>query len=251
MFKTWKTSQGSLLWVAGPCKTHSTCATDLSGYWENILGVLPYFLKTDVSSTVIEHISDYCSENPLSSVAYFYCNGNVPEKQDVRFILGSILRQLLPKWVKVDGSTESSRIYSLYKKHRTLKSTYSLVRDLEDMVKSAANVFSTVYLLIDGLDEMTEREEIVSVALRLSSSRIFNVLFVSRPVQDLEKRFSNALKLRIGSGQVSGDIKTYVKWRLKTDPKLCSIEPLLKGEIENKLMKQSDGMFVLCPLTIS
>ena len=141
------------------------------------------------------------------------------------------------------GSDEASIVVPLFEKYRDLKSTPSLLKGLQGAIESVTTMFSRMYLVIDGIDEVEDRQDILSFGLQLQSSHKVNVLIVSRPRVDLEKGLSEALRLEIDMDLNHDDVAIYINWRLNNDPTLVSIKPLLKKEIEEKLLIQSGGMY--------
>jgi hypothetical protein len=84
------------------------------------------------------------------------------ENKDIRYILGSFVRQLLPKWYALSGQ-EDSLVRLIYEKHKDRGLKFKLVlQDLEDSLETMASAFSHVYLVIDGVDEIAERQYILS-----------------------------------------------------------------------------------------
>lgn len=133
-------------------------------------------------------------------------------------------------------------IRSLYEKYREQNSNLTLLEEFETLFESIAKALSHTYIVIDGIDEIAEREHFLALILRLQRLDNVNVLVVSRPLQDVEKCLSHALKLRIETDMVNEDIRTYIKLRIHRDSKLQSIKSSLKDEVEAKLFNQSEGM---------
>jgi len=110
------------------------------------------------------------------------------------------------------------------------------------MIESIVKTLSQVYIVIDGIDEIAEREHFLAFVHRVRRLDNLNIIIVSRPLQDIENGLSQVMKLEIETGMINEDIHTYIELRLRDDPKLRSIKSPLKAEIEIKLFSQTDGM---------
>jgi hypothetical protein len=179
-----------------------------------------------------------------SAIAYFYCDGNDSRKQDTRYILGNFVRQLLPKWYTLSGQ-ENSMVRQIYEKHKDKGlNSKSVLQDLEDSLKTMASAFSHVYLVIDGVDEIAERDYILSFFNGHRRSDKLHLLVASRPLPDIEKRLCGTLRLDIEANCVLEDIETYIQWRLRNDQKFKRINSSLKETIQDRLIAQCAGMLV-------
>ena len=154
------------------------------------------------------------------------------------------MRRLFPVWSKHVGSEEADVIISLFEKHQDRKMTSLLLRELECLVEKMASVFSHIYLALDGIDEITERRQILSLAEQFPCSGKWSLLISSRYMLVIEKALSGALRLNIDLNMIYDDIQHYIRHRLQCDLNLGSIKSLLKQEIGDKLPKQSDGMYI-------
>jgi hypothetical protein len=222
--------------------------SNFRGCWQNVPCVNQLSKLAEYSSSVIDNLCTRPNTNNTSVLAYFYCDGNTPETQDVRYVLGGLLRQLLPAWEKLQPGTKgtSNLAEPMYEKYRELKSAPSLLRELQETLEKVVCAFEQVYILIDGLDEITEREHILALSKRLVAYPFsLNIIVVSRPIKDIESAFSGFDHLEIEQKEVCDDIKTYVQRRLNNDASFKSINSALKGQIQETLIAESAGMFLL------
>ena len=139
----------------------------------------------------------------------------------------------------------NSGAQQLYEKHkdRGLKSKL-LLQDLEDTLEKMMSAFSRVYLVIDGVDEIAERQHILEFINRHLRSVNFHLLVASRPLHDIEKHLYDTLQLNIEANLILEDIKTYIQWRLYNDQKFKRIKASLKTTIQDRLISQCAGMLV-------
>jgi hypothetical protein len=170
-----------------------------------------------------------------ATVVYFYCDANSPEKQFQVTILGSLLRELTTVLAS-RGATWN--IISRYSEDSD-RSIESFITSLE----WTFTFFAEIYLVIDGLDECSDRRGILA---QLSSWEVKNlrILVTSRPEVDIASSFRMKTSMGIDD-HVPDDIVTHVRWMMETDPKLCGIRPNLKVEIQEELIKKCDGMYLL------
>jgi hypothetical protein len=133
----------------------------------------------------------------------------------------------------------------IYEKHKDRGLKFKLVlQDLEDSLETMASAFSHVYLVIDGVDEIAERQYILSFFNSHRRSDKFHLLVASRPLLDIEKHLCGTLRLNIEANSVLEDIETYIQWRLYNDQKFKRIKSSLKKTIQDRLIAQCAGMLV-------
>ena len=212
------------------------------GTGKTFLTLLPFLHRLKGRSTIIDHLSQDIVTDSRSALAYFYCDGNDSRKQDSRYILGSFVRQLLPKSsvLSEEGTGVAQKLHETHK-DRGLNHKL-LLQDLEHCVQKMMSVFSRVYLVIDGIDEIAERQHILSFINSLQRSVKVHLLVACRPLLDIEKHLCNTLRLNIEANLVLEDIETYIQWRLNNDQKFKRIKPSLKKTIYDRLTAQCMGM---------
>lgn len=113
---------------------------------------------------------------------------------------------------------------------------------LVDTIKAIASFFHSIYIVIDGLDECSKREDLLHLVLGLATeAETVNVAVVSRPEIDIQRAFSGRSNLGIDDF-VHADISVYIEWRLEHDVKLSRINANLKHDIKEKLLAKNAGM---------
>lgn len=139
------------------------------------------------------------------------------------------------------------QIYTLYEKCGDGQRNPTIADLSQYLIKSFAGL-SSVCVIIDGLDECTEREELFSVITTVHSAQIssLHLIVASRRENDIQAALSTlATKtICIQSALVEGDIRKYVRTRLKENSRLekwCQ-NPLVKDEIEKRLVEGANGM---------
>ena len=117
--------------------------------------------KTILCSTIIEEVTTFCATRS-DEFAYFYFDFNDAQKQIVDNFLRSVILQIF-----IHRTGIPSDIQSLYDQCRGNQPTReALVRTLLSLLKSSTRA----YILIDALDECSERSEMVNLLKQLINS---------------------------------------------------------------------------------
>ena len=106
------------------------------------------------------------------------------------------------------------------------------------------------YIILDSLDECTERSELLTNLKQIISWKDANlhILVTSRRERDIEEALTPLIEpeepISIQSAVVNADIRVYVQDRLQNDPKLkrWTNTPNVQQEIVSTLMSKADGM---------
>jgi len=191
-----------------------------------------------LSSSIISKLRENQFADRERGLAIFYCDGNVPEKKDLRWILGSVIRQLVP--ASTDTNCAHMKSLKLLRKNNIDKPCE--VSELASSIHSISKLYKEVYVIVDGLDECSKPTD-VCVAISTLAHENIKILVTSRPDRDIANSFSAEPTLEIKDAWVNEDIATYIDWRLARDETLVVIKPGLKLDIKNSLVKQSDGMY--------
>jgi hypothetical protein len=174
-------------------------------------------------------------------LAWFYCDGtrNLSARTDIRYILGSILRQLLEASEKSKGS----HLKSLKQLQETANDTVDskLANLFIDTILSTSKTFSQVYIVVDGIDECPKRTELCESILKLSGANV-KVLITSRRERDIADLLHNQNQVEISKDSSSADISIHIDWMFENDKKLTAIKSDLKKQIKSELLSSSSGM---------
>lgn len=226
-FTTWKDRAASRLWLYG----------------------IPGCGKTILSSTIIEHLLQYCKNNITMVTVYFYFDFNDAQKQAPELMLRSLLCQLLssfrtiPKFIDV--------LFSSCQNGQRQPSPHALLESLRQMLQ----LFTQVYIVLDALDECTQRQEMMNVLESVAGWQLDNMhlLMTSRQERDIERSLENCVdeeeKVCLQSDVVDKDIQQYVQERLSVGRDLVkwNRDSAMRQEIESALMSGAHGMYVCSP----
>ena len=198
--------------------------------------------KTVLSSTILEHVLGQHHAKPDSAVLYFYFDFNDSEKQRHEKMIRSLIVQLS----KYCSDTGLLKLYASCSNGERQPSREILLNALRQMMTSMRDT----YIILDALDECTERDELLADLEEIVSweDAKLHVLVTSRREKDIEEALTplsdERSKISIQSALVNGDIRTYVHERLRIDRKLQRWQknPQVQQEIETTLMRKADGM---------
>lgn len=113
---------------------------------------------------------------------------------------------------------------------------------LSQMLKS----FKATYIVLDALDECTDREDLLQFIEALMGWNIdkLHVLTTSRKENDIAASLETLVtcQLCIQSALVDADIRVHVLERLSNDPKLKKWPISVQKEIEDALIQGAKGM---------
>jgi len=116
------------------------------------------------------------------------------------------------------------------------------------MLHSALTLSNRKYIILDALDECTDRERLLPFIQNVVESQQYKVclLATSRQEKDIKEELKPIANQTVGiqSAEVDHDICLYIHDQLATDPKLKKWPPSVKDEIASEMMKKADGMYV-------
>jgi hypothetical protein len=227
-FTEWKENAASRLWLYG----------------------IPGCGKTILSSTIIEHLLQQCQDNVGTVTAYFYFDFKDAQKQDPELMLGSLLCQLLQRSSTIPRGVDA--LFSFCHNGQRRPSVYTLL----EATRQAAQEFTQIYVVLDALDECTQRSELMDMLETVAGWQLGNLhlLMTSRKERNIEKSLENYVKeedtVCLQRDVVDHDIQQYVQQRLRDDKGLAkwNKDATVRQEIEAALVRGACGMYV-CSLS--
>jgi hypothetical protein len=229
-FTEWKEHAGSLLWLYG----------------------IPGCGKTVLSSTIIEHLLQHCKSDTSTVTAYFYFDFNNALKRDPELMLRSLLGQLVQRSVVIPEGVDA--LFSACENGYRQPSPYALL----EVTHQVMHQFMHVYVVLDALDECTQRQELMDMLETVAGWQLNNLhlLMTSRKERDIESSLESYVQEKdticLQEDVVDSDIRRYVRQRLSDDKTLTkwSKDATVRQEIEVALMHGARGMCVCllrCP----
>jgi hypothetical protein len=216
-FAKWKREPKQLLWLHG----------------------IPGCGKTILSSTVVEHIKTICKTDSQCQYLFYYFDFSDSKKQEVAGFLRSVLAQLASRDLKT--LKEIERLYNQNDCGKQQPDNKSLLSILLSALRSSLRT----YLIIDALDECSQRGEMLSMLSDIyrQCSEEVNVLVTSRKERDIELVLDGlASSIGIKQTVVDADIRIHLQTCLVEDVKLKRWPSAVKEEMEDALVRGAHGM---------
>jgi hypothetical protein len=223
-FTEWKERAASRLWLYG----------------------IPGCGKTILSSTIVEHLLQHCHDDASMVTAYFYFDFNDAQKQDPELMIRSLLCQLLQRSSMISNGVDA--LFSSCGNGKRQPSLHALL----EVIPQVMQQFMHVYVVLDALDECTQRPELMEVLETVAGWQLDNVhlLMTSRKERDIESSLESYVKKEdtvcLQRDVVDKDIQRYVQQRLSDDKALAkwNKDTVVRQEIETALTNGARGMYV-------
>lgn len=188
-------------------------------------------------STAIEKLNSLFPDKASVRIAYFYFDFKEPAKQNARNMVLSVLGQLCRHQSRIPDCVKA-----LYRKQidHEPPSITDLTLALLDIVKT----FKQIFLVIDALDECTERPALLGTLCTIiqhERGEHIKVLVASREEQDIQAALSSLPLMSIRT-QMSSDIGLYVTESIDTDTRLSSLPEAIKLQIKGTIFEGAKGM---------
>jgi hypothetical protein len=135
-------------------------------------------------------------------------------------------------------------LYSLYESdfYKGKSASRSFKDAFVDFIQKSHKSFERVFIIIDGLDEVTNPQPLLMALLELQASdNKINILAISRPEKDIEDAFCGMASMTIKETSIKHDISKYVELEFSVG-QLSLIKPELKMEIKETLLAKGGGM---------
>ena len=120
--------------------------------------------------------------------------------------------------------------------------------DLENTLQRILEGFSSTFIILDALDECTEREKLLNwiqtVILKKDINLGHHLIVTSRPEEEIEAKFKSCHYLDLVEESENCDLVAYLDYQLQNDSDLHKWNPDTQKEIKLTLVKQANGMYV-------
>lgn len=193
---------------------------------------------TAVRSLVIDHLKKSFAEQDIG-IAFFFCDYQDQEYQSSTAIIASLLKQLSSL-----RSPLPSAVVDLYKRSGRRQGRLQF-EVLVNTLKGIAKEFSRTYIIIDALDECSDKNYRRSLLQILSELEMMSVkLFLtSRPhSEDIKRNLGTYPQIIVEASEA--DIRTYLDHKIDQDEGISDIiDDSLKTEIVDTIAKGAQGMY--------
>jgi hypothetical protein len=202
--------------------------------------------KTILTSVIIEEAKILVEQNPKCALAYYYCEYRLPETQLLSNILGSLIRQICAT------SDEVFEELDLFYSDRNEKAKHPVLPTAEELDKllwRLSTSFESVMIIVDGLDEISDPEELSKVLSTLSSltsptDGSIKVIYTSRDEIDIKRHLPEFETICIAAR--GKDLELFVAAVVEDRIRNRSLrlrDPTLKGIIIDGIVSKANGMF--------
>ena len=195
-----------------------------------------------ISSAIIDHLS----ETPASfATAYFFFDGRDSQK-DLQ-LHDKLIRSLIWQFCLKLQDALPEVLVNLYTRCGDGYQTPS-TSALEYALQKILDGFNSVFIVLDALDECTEREKVLNWAesfIRKKNQNLgLHLIITSRPEKEIHDKFKVYPCVDLVEESEGCDIVAYLNHQLDQDSDLQEWDSETCEEIKSTLMKQADGMYV-------
>lgn len=193
------------------------------------------------SSSAIESIKNSCRGKSSIGYAYFFFDGTSGQSKLAAHesLVRSIIMQLADQF---DGIP--SALVELYKEERNGRDQ-PLIGALENTLLQILRSFDAAYIIVDALDECSERHKVLNWIQSIASktSGTLHLMITGRPEPDIKKplcALPNLHEINVASQQESDDIKHYIDARLSEVDKWTEAQ---KASVRYGLSRGANGVY--------
>ena len=120
--------------------------------------------------------------------------------------------------------------------------------DLQNTLQTILDGFSSSFIILDALDECTERGRLLNwiqtFILKEDKNVGLHLIVTSRPEQEIEDKFKSYHYLDLVQESENHDLVAYLDYQLQNDSDWQKWKSETQEQIKLKLMEQADGMYV-------
>jgi hypothetical protein len=159
-------------------------------------------------------------------------------------VVGSIIGQLVMQETNIPEHLLD--LYEMHSKSRTRPSLQALLDLLANFLEGT-NGLRRTYIIVDAVDECTDREDLLaglSVLQSLSDLKV-NILVASRGENDIKDAFDGLPSLVIKESNIASDVELYVLSEIEKRKSLKGKPDKVKSRIQSALVTGAKGMCLI------
>ena len=195
-------------------------------------------LTLHTRSIVIDYLRQYAQDKDVA-ITCIYCNYKEQAKQTVPELVASLLKQLVQ-----DHPVVSGHVKSLYD-HHWVQGTRPAHGGFTQALRSEIGRYSKVFIVVDALDELVERDQGYLVKELRSLADTVNLMVTSRPLPMIDQLFQGTRRVDILANEC--DVRTYIEVRTLREPRLIlhvKGQKNLQESMVSKIIANVQGMYV-------
>ena len=194
---------------------------------------------------VCHHSSSIIDKLPNATeslgIAYFFFDGRDSDKE--LQLHNKFIRAVVSQLSDARHGGITAKLADLYKSCGELQQPSN--EQFQNVLRDIFDRFSDVYIVIDALDECTDREKTLNWVKKLISDKAANlhIVVTSRPERDIHEIFAALDPHAIDVGETNTkDITEYLK--LHMESKFMKYDEDTRGKIKAELENHAEGSFV-------
>lgn len=198
-----------------------------------------------VAAITIDYLLKSVQDDSVG-VAYIYCNYKNQKEQDMVSMLAACLKQL------VHGRpSQTEHLKRLYEQHAK-KGTKPSADETFSTLQSVVSEFSTVYIIMDALDECRNddgtRRRLLDRIRYLRSKTDVRFLATSRLLPDIVEEFKDSGWLEIQASDE--DVRRFIAGQVHRLPNCIQRKAELQRLVQDKITESVDGMYVFSKIIL-
>ena len=177
-------------------------------------------------------------------IAYFFFDGR--DSQNDLQLHNMLIRSLISQLSDTQHGGITEKLADLYKRCGKVRQPSDV--QLQDVLRDILDRFSNAYIMIDALDECTDRERTLNWVTKLISdinrkAANLHIVVTSRPERDIHKIFVALDTHSIDVGEANTkDIAEYLK--LHIESKFTKYDEITRAKIKAELEEHAEGSYV-------
>jgi len=120
--------------------------------------------------------------------------------------------------------------------------------DLHNVLQKILGGFNSAYIILDALDECSERNKVLdwvlTVILHKNENLRLHLIATSRPEKEINNKFNSYLSVDLVKASGNHNIVAYLDYQLQNDSDWQKWNHEIQDKIKSTLIKQADGMYV-------
>lgn len=204
--------------------------------------------KTMISAIAVDRLhrlpdmgGPYLATYEGNGVAQIFFDYKTQSEQNITSLLSAILKQL------VQAKPSAAKAATILYQRHSSQGTRPSLDEIFAALKTSMMSFWTVYIIVDALDECSNRDGTRSQFLAklrdLQDEFDLHLMVTSRANPDIVSQFTSSTTLEIRASRA--DVKQYVRGQIYRLPKCVQRDNKLQGEVEDKIVEAVDGMLVI------
>jgi hypothetical protein len=177
-------------------------------------------------------------------IAYFFFDGRDSQKE--LQLHNKLIRTLISQLTDIRHGGMAEKLVDLYKRCGEVQQPSD--EQLQNVLHDILGRFSQAYIIVDALDECTEREKTLNWVNKLISdtnrkAANLHIVVTSRPETDINDIFATLDPESIDVGEANTkDIVEYLTLRMKS--KFTGYDEDTRAKIKSELEKHAEGSYV-------